>query len=84
MMKKIMIKLIGFYQAAVSPYKGRSYCIYVPSCSQYAKEAIERFGAVRGGFMAIKRILRCNPFAKGGYDPVPLKGQAGKKKRKDR
>lgn len=84
MMKKIMIKLIGFYQAAVSPYKGRSYCIYVPSCSQYAKEAIERFGAVRGGFMAIKRILRCNPFAKGGYDPVPLKGQAGKKKRKNR
>lgn len=74
-MKKIMIKLISFYQAAISPYKGRSYCIYIPSCSQYAKEAIERFGALRGGFMAFKRILRCNPLAKGGYDPVPLKGQ---------
>lgn len=83
MMKKIMIKLISFYQMAVSPYKGRSYCIYIPSCSQYAKEAVERFGAFRGGFMALKRILRCNPLAKGGYDPVPFKGQIKKKKNKN-
>lgn len=72
MFKKIMIKLICFYQKAVSPYKGRSYCIYYPTCSQYAVEAVERFGAVKGGFLAFKRILRCNPFAKGGYDPVPF------------
>ena len=72
MIKKIMIKLIKFYQKAISPYKGRGYCIYYPTCSHYAIEAIERYGAVRGGFMAFKRILRCNPFAKGGYDPVPL------------
>lgn len=72
MMKKLMLKFIWFYKNAVSPYKGRSYCNFVPSCSQYAIEAIERFGALRGGFMAFKRILRCNPFSKGGYDPVPL------------
>lgn len=72
MIKKIMIKIIHFYQKAISPYKGRSTCIYYPTCSQYAIEAVERFGAVKGGRLAIKRILRCNPFAKGGYDPVPV------------
>jgi hypothetical protein len=72
MIKKVVLKMIFFYQKAVSPYKGRSYCIYYPSCSQYAKEAVERFGVIKGGFMALKRILRCNPFAKGGYDPVPI------------
>ena len=65
-MKKVIIKLIHFYQRAVSPYKGRSMC------SQYALEAVERYGALKGGWMAFKRILRCNPFAKGGYDPVPI------------
>lgn len=71
--KKIVLKLIRFYQLALSPYKGRSYCNYIPTCSAYAIEAVERFGALKGGFMAIKRILRCNPFTKGGYDPVPFK-----------
>ena len=71
-MKKVIIKLIHFYQRAVSPYKGRSMCIYYPTCSQYALEAIEQYGALKGGWMAFKRILRCNPFAKGGYDPVPI------------
>lgn len=84
MIKKAVLSLISFYQKAVSPYKGRSYCIYVPSCSQYAKEAIETYGALRGGFMAFKRILRCNPISKGGYDPVPLKGQADKRIKKIR
>jgi len=78
-MKKLMIKLIWFYKKAISPYKGRSYCNFVPSCSEYALEAIERYGALRGGFMALKRILRCNPFSKGGYDPVPLNIKKRKK-----
>ena len=82
MIKKAVLSLISFYQKAISPYKGRSYCIYVPTCSQYAKEAVETYGALRGGFMAFKRILRCNPFASGGYDPVPIKGQAVRKFRK--
>ncbi len=73
MLKKMLIKLIKFYQMALSPYKGRGYCIYYPSCSHYAVDAIEKYGALKGGFMAFKRILRCNPFAKGGYDPVPIK-----------
>ena len=62
--------LIRFYQASVSPlFPPR--CRFVPTCSQYALEAIEKYGALKGGWMAFKRILRCNPFHKGGYDPVP-------------
>ncbi len=80
MIKKAMIRLVKFYQKAISPYKGRSYCNFYPTCSQYAIEAIERYGTFRGGFMALKRILRCNPFSKGGYDPVPFKGMKMKKK----
>ena len=70
--KKIVIKLIRFYKVALSPYKGRSYCNYVPSCSQYAIEAIDMYGVVLGGWLAFKRILRCNPFHRGGFDPVPI------------
>ena len=70
--KKVMIKLIRFYQLALSPYKGRSYCNFYPTCSHYAIEAIQRYGALRGGYLAFKRILRCNPLTKGGYDPVPI------------
>ena len=70
--KKIVIKLIRFYQLVLSPYKGRSYCNYVPSCSQYAVEAIDMYGVILGGWLAFKRILRCNPFHKGGFDPVPI------------
>lgn len=77
--KKIVLKLIRFYQLAISPYKGRSYCNYMPTCSQYAIEAVERFGALKGGFLAFKRILRCNPWTKGGYDPVPYKLKKAKR-----
>jgi uncharacterized protein len=56
----------------ISPYLPNA-CRFQPTCSQYAIEAIERFGAGRGGFMAVKRILRCHPFHPGGYDPVPPK-----------
>jgi len=61
---------IRFYQKGISPlYPPR--CRYIPTCSQYALEAVEKYGAVKGTFLATKRILRCNPFHKGGYDPVP-------------
>jgi putative membrane protein insertion efficiency factor len=62
--------LIRFYRMAISPLKPRS-CRYYPTCSAYSLEAIERHGALRGSAMAIKRILRCNPFHPGGFDPVP-------------
>ena len=70
-MKKIMIYMIRFYQKYLSPLKVRTHCIYTPTCSQYAIEALEKYGAFKGSLLAIWRILRCNPFSKGGYDPVP-------------
>jgi putative membrane protein insertion efficiency factor len=70
-MKKFMISTIKLYQKI--PGEFHSYCKHVPTCSNYAIEAIDRFGAVKGGFMAFGRILRCNPFSKGGVDPVPMK-----------
>lgn len=69
-MKRLLIALVRFYQRAISPHLPAS-CRYQPTCSQYALTALTRFGAVRGGWMALKRILRCNPFSRGGYDPVP-------------
>lgn len=71
-MKRILLALIKFYQAAISPHLGKN-CKYIPTCSQYGIEAIERFGAFKGTLLTIWRILRCNPFSKGGYDPVPEK-----------
>lgn len=62
--------LIRFYQKRVSPVLP-ARCIYVPTCSQYAYEAIERYGLVRGGALTLRRIARCHPFHAGGYDPVP-------------
>ena len=69
-MKKILIAMIRFYQKYISPYNGTK-CPYIPSCSQYGLEAIEKYGVIKGGLLAVWRILRCNPFSKGGYDPVP-------------
>lgn len=71
-MKKILIALIRFYQRFISSRTSPS-CRFTPTCSAYAIEAIERFGAFRGSGLAIWRILRCNPFGKAGYDPVPEK-----------
>ena len=62
--------LIWVYRHGISPFTPPS-CRFTPTCSQYALEAIEKYGALKGGWMAFRRILRCNPFHKGGYDPVP-------------
>ena len=72
-MKKLLLLPIKWYQKCISPYKGFSCCKYYPSCSQYAFEAIGRHGAAKGTALAVWRLLRCNPFSKGGYDPVPEK-----------
>ncbi len=67
--KTVILGLIKFYQKSISPLFPPS-CIYTPTCSQYAVEAITKYGIFKGGFRAVKRVLRCTPFHKGGYDPV--------------
>ncbi len=84
-MKRVLIALIRFYRKHISS-KTAPCCRFTPTCSQYAITAIERFGAIRGTFMAIWRILRCGPWTAGGYDPVPEKKKRNKccgKKHKD-
>ncbi len=68
-MKKILIYLITLYQRIPGPW--HSSCKFKPTCSEYAKQAIQIHGAFKGSLLAFWRILRCNPFSKGGYDPVP-------------
>lgn len=68
-MKVVLLFLIRFYRGFLSPLKPPS-CRYIPTCSEYAMIAVEKYGAAKGSFLAIKRILRCHPFHKGGYDPV--------------
>ncbi len=72
-MKKLLLWCIRAYQKYISPYKGHATCKYDPTCSAYAAEAIETHGAFIGLGLAFWRILRCNPFSRGGYDPVPPK-----------
>ncbi len=71
-MKKVLIFLITFYQNHISKwFRSKNInCKYYPSCSEYTKQAIKRYGAFKGSFIGIYRILRCNPFSKGGYDPL--------------
>ena len=69
-MKKTVIYLIRLYQRYISPYKGTK-CPYFPSCSEYGIQAINDHGIFKGGLLAVYRIIRCNPFSKGGVDPVP-------------
>ena len=71
MLKKGIISLIRFYQKYLSPLKWRTHCIYTPTCSEYAIQAISKYGIIKGTLLSVWRILRCNPFSKGGYDPVP-------------
>ena len=70
-MKKLIITLIRCYQIYLSPFKRYGRCKYIPTCSQYAIEAVEKYGVLKGGLLACWRILRCNPFSRGGIDPVP-------------
>ena len=69
-MKKIIILMIKFYRKYLSPMK-MYHCPYCPTCSEYGLIAVEKYGAVKGSALAAWRILRCNPFSHGGYDPVP-------------
>lgn len=80
MLKKVFISVIRFYQIAISPLKPPS-CRFYPTCSHYGVEAVERFGALKGGWLAIKRILKCHPFHPGGVDPVPEKWPIKKTRR---
>jgi len=68
--KKFLLSLLKFYRKYISPLKPPT-CRFIPTCSEYAIIAIERYGAKKGGWLAVKRILRCNPFFPGGNDPVP-------------
>ena len=70
LLAKVMLGLIWFYRHCISPLTPAA-CRYTPTCSQYAVEAIKKYGPFRGGWLAFKRILRCNPWGGSGYDPVP-------------
>ncbi|AEH46731.1 membrane protein insertion efficiency factor YidD [Parageobacillus thermoglucosidasius] len=72
MAKKLLISFIRFYQIFISPLKPPT-CRFYPTCSHYGLEAVKRFGAIKGGWLTIKRILKCHPFHPGGFDPVPEK-----------
>jgi uncharacterized protein len=79
-MKRVILWIIRLYQKTLSFNHGilskistKRYCRFHPSCSQYAYEAVERFGVIRGAWLAIKRIVKCHPWNDGGYDPVPKK-----------
>lgn len=69
-MSKVLLRSIHYYQKHISPLKP-GCCRFVPTCSEYAAIAVERYGAAAGSVMAMKRLLRCHPLCKGGYDPVP-------------
>ena len=68
--KRIMLGMIRFYRRFISPMFPPC-CRFTPTCSAYALEAIQKYGALKGGYLSVRRVLRCNPFHKGGYDPVP-------------
>ena len=69
--KSLVLRLLRIYKRFVSPLLPPS-CRFTPTCSQYTYEAVDRFGVVKGGWMGVKRVVRCNPFNPGGYDPVPF------------
>lgn len=67
----VLIGLIQFYRKFISPMKKTASCRYIPTCSQYALEALKKYGPFKGMYLAVRRVLRCNHFHPGGYDPVP-------------
>lgn len=69
--KKFFIFMIKLYRKYISPLKRTPSCIYTPTCSLYAIEALEKYGIFKGTYLAVRRVLRCHPFHRGGYDPVP-------------
>ncbi len=69
-MKRLLLAAIRFYRRRISPLR-KPCCRYIPPCSEYALEAVEKYGPWKGSWLALKRLLRCHPFHKGGYDPVP-------------
>lgn len=69
-MSKLLLLLIKAYRYGISPLLGRS-CRFFPTCSEYALQAVEKYGAAHGGWLALKRIARCHPWHPGGYDPIP-------------
>ena len=69
-MKRVVIALVRVYQRCISPLLPPR-CIYLPTCSQYMLEAVEKYGVWKGGWLGLRRICRCHPFHQGGYDPVP-------------
>jgi uncharacterized protein len=72
--RTLILLVIRLYQWTLSPLLGNA-CRFYPSCSCYTYSAVDRFGALRGGWMGLKRVLRCNPWCEGGYDPVPAPGK---------
>jgi putative membrane protein insertion efficiency factor len=81
-MKRLLLGLVRFYQYLISPLLGPR-CRFHPSCSHYAVEALERHGALRGSWLALRRLLRCHPWHPGGYDPVPPTHSCHEKHRHD-
>lgn len=71
MVSKLLCGAVKLYQKFISPLLGQGKCRFYPTCSNYALESLQKYGAFKGSFLALKRILRCNPLCKGGYDPVP-------------
>ena len=74
---QVLVRAVRWYQRELSPRKPAPTCRFSPTCSEYAAQALEKHGALRGGWLATWRILRCNPLVPGGYDPVPAPGRKG-------
>ncbi|WP_029502682.1 membrane protein insertion efficiency factor YidD [Lachnoclostridium phytofermentans] len=70
-MKRILIAIVKLYRKYISPMKRVPTCRFTPTCSEYAMEALQRYGAIKGSYLSVRRILKCHPFHKGGFDPVP-------------
>ena len=76
MLKQLLLRLIRGYQIAISPMLG-PHCRFHPTCSEYAAEAIQQYGTLHGGWLAVRRLTRCHPFHPGGLDPVPPRPEHG-------